>query len=492
VLAGPGTSSYHDPRRGIIDLGFVDEAQKSALIRKARVLAQPSVNESYSRVMMEAWREKIPVIARRSCLATATAVLRSGGGFVAESLDDWADAFLRLETVPAEEFDQLGQRGAAYAVEHADWTHVIQRFHEATDPEITRGPLHRGKRVDQIVETMAYGDAISDYARTLRARLQAQGHDGKIYARVIHPLVVDDTELLRPEPIAASAALIYHHSIAFDDLEMVLSARAPKALIYHNITPAHFFREYNPVFADQLDIGRSQLSALSGSFTACAAVSEYNAQELRELGFQNVAVVPVPVNFGRFDVTPAPVHRATGAQWLFVGRVSPNKGLRRLIEAFEIHACLDPAARLTIVGSYNPGDRYYLELLAIVREQSLEESVTFAGVVDEATLTAHYRSADLYVCMSDHEGFCVPLVEAMYFDIPIIASANTAIVETMGDAGLLVDDEAGPMEIAALAREVCTDAGLRDRIVDSQRRRRTAFDPATVFALSDAFIANLQ
>jgi glycosyltransferase involved in cell wall biosynthesis len=490
VLAGPGNDSYDDPERGVVDLGFVDEGTKLALLRGARALVQPSLNESYSRVIMEAWRENVPVIARTECLATATAVQRSGGGITAAGAHEWADAFSRLAAASPAELGELGRRGAEYAAAHADWSQVIERFRNATGLTAS-APARRGKRVDQVVETLAYGDAISDYARGLRSHLRAQGYDAGIFARAVLPRVAGEAEPLTPTALATSDAVLYHHSIAFKDIELVLGAPGTKALIYHNITPSRFFQKYDAEFGAHLERGRAQLAQLTGTFTACAADSEFNAAELRELGFHDVTVAPVPVNFARFDVTPSPLPAADGAQWLFVGRISPNKGLLDVIAAFEAYTCLDPAARLILAGAYDGGDRYYQELVEFVLEHNLEENVLFAGVVDEATLTAHYRNATLYICLSEHEGFCVPLVEAMYFDLPIIARAATAIVETMGDCGLLVDAGTDPLEIAVLARELVTDENLRAHVIASQRERRAAFRPDRVLSVMDAFVRKL-
>jgi glycosyltransferase involved in cell wall biosynthesis len=491
VLAGPGNNPYDDPEQGIRDLGFVDEGTKRALLRQARALVQPSVNESYSRVIMEAWREGLPVVARAGCLATATAVDRSGGGFVAEGLDSWCETFSRIELANSEELKDLGRRGLAYAALHSNWDNVVEQFRFATalsGPAIVRP---RGKRIDQVVETMAYGDAISDYARSLRSHLRALGYESDIYARIILPRVAAEARVISPEALAAAQGLIYHHSIDFNDLETILSAPTSKALIYHNITPAHFFRDYDAAFAGHLERGRAQLSLLADTFKLCAADSRFNADELRDFGFEEVTVIPVPINFARFDITPAPISQMSdGPQWLFVGRISPSKGLRQLLEAFEVFACLEPAARLILVGAYHPADRYYQELMKLVIERHLEANVVFAGIVDEATLTAHYRSADVYVCLSEHEGFCVPLVEAMYFDVPIVAAAKTAIVETLGDSGVLIDGM-DALETAALVREVLSDGGLRARVIDSQRRRRTAFLPENVFRDVDAFVARI-
>lgn len=413
------------------------------------------------------------------------------GGVVADGRDDWSAAFWRFETATPDILKELGARGSAYAAANSDWRRVIERFRTTTGLNAAPNIARSGKRVDQVLQTLTYGDAISDYARSLRSHLQAQGYDSSIYARYIHPRVGAEARVLDEKSLAASDAVVYHHSISFNEMEMVLSSSVPKALVYHNITPAKFFHDYDPTFANLLENGRAQLSGLNETFVACGADSEYNAQELREAGFQNVKVVPVAVNFARFDVTPVPIFAGNGTQWLFVGRISPNKGIRQLIEAFEAYLSVDRSACLVIVGAYSAADRYYQELVQMVVERGLDAHVTFAGVVDEATLTARYRDADLYVCLSEHEGFCVPLVEAMYFDVPIVARACTAVAETMGNAGVLIDAEADSFEIAALANAILTDERLREKIIDSQRSRRGAFLPERVFPIVDAFFAEL-
>lgn len=492
VLAGPGSASYHDPARGIIDLGFVDEGTKLGLIRRARALVQPSVNESYSRVLMEAWREGVAVIARADCLATATAVRRSGGGIIAEGIEDWTDAFARLGAASRDELAEFGTRGSAYAAAHADWPRVIERFRQATGLDAPAKAPRLGKRIDQVTQALAFGDAISDEVRFLRARLEQSGYDSVTHARFIDPLLGAEATVLSPTSMSGAHAVIYHHSIAFDDIDILLSADIPKALIYHNITPPDFFRDHDERFAELLERGRAQLAGLANEFEAAGGDSEFNTSELRALGFRNARVLPLAVNLARFDVTPSALYDlGNGARWLCVGRISPNKGIRPLLEAFEVYLSIDPAARLTLVGSYSGADPYYQDLSRFVLEHSLGSHVTFAGRVDEAGLTAYYRNADVYVCLSEHEGFCVPLVEAMYFDVPIIARTGTAITETLGDAGILIDAETDAFDIAAIAREIVCDDALRGRIIESQRARRPAFLPERVFPVLDALVSEL-
>jgi glycosyltransferase involved in cell wall biosynthesis len=493
VLAGPGEQSYAVNGGFVRDLGFVDEATKIALIRNAHALVQPSFNESYSRAIMEAWREEVPVIVQEACLATAMAVHSCGGGLAATDARDWGEAFAHLERLEGDARREMGRRGAAYARENADWDRVLERFRRAVGFDAPAPPARRGKRIDQVIETMAHGDAISNYACHLQDRFRALGYDSTIYAINVWRNADGRAERLEPYSLEASDAIVYHHSIRFDAPSALLKPAVRKALIYHNITPASFYQPYSPKFAGVLDEGRAQLRELLPAFNIAAGVSDYNAAELAALGGRSVRTVPIFVDFSRFDVTP-PQHvfeQTRGTRWLSVGRVAPNKGLHDVIEAFELFLGIDEDATLTIVGAFDRLDPYFHKLRSMVRSLHLEGNVTFTGNVDEASLCGYYRSADVYVCLSEHEGFCAPLVEAMFFDLPIVARASSAIPETLGGAGLIVEPGTGPGEIAALVNELRSDESLRARVLAAQRARRDAFLDERVFPPVDALIEEL-
>jgi glycosyltransferase involved in cell wall biosynthesis len=491
VLAGPGERSYDDPAGGVIDLGFIDAAAKRALVAAARGLIQPSINESYSRAVMEAWMERRPVAVHGACLATAMAVDACEGGFVARSDEEWSRVFAAFEGDDPK-LAAMGERGEAYALRFAAWDRVIPHLLETVfGPET--GPK-RGKRIDQFVQTLEYGDAISDYALHVRHRLRRLGYTSDIFAEGIGPRVAGEAIFYYERSFSESSAVIYHHSIASAATKTVAALRVPKALVYHNITPPHFFERHAPGFAELLANGRAQTGPLLPRFDHLVADSEFNADELRALTTQPVRTIPVVVDFRRFDRLPdqrVVAARSRGTSVVFVGRVSPNKGIARLLDAFEAFLCLDPSAHLSIVGRFDPADRYYEHLQRTLLERRLEAAVTFTGVVDEAELTAYYRTADLFVSLSEHEGFCVPLVEAMFFEVPIVALGTTAIPETLGDAGLLVSPDATAEEIGALMHAVTSDPELRGRAIEAERRRRTYFLPEAGERRLDDLIAVL-
>ena len=490
VLAGPGERSYDDGAHGIRDLGFVDEATKVRLLREAVALLQPSQNESYSRVLMEAWREEIPVVVDANCLATATAVQECRGGLLAASEDEWIAALRSLEEMQPTERRRVGSLGARYAAQHADWDASIARLRSAIGLDAAAVSQRRGKRVDQLLEGIDFGDAISDDARGIAGRLRALGYETSIYAAHLATGVHDASPL---PPSLNADALIYHHSIGSDVAERFISTSARKAVVYHNVTPSRFFAPYLPQVAEQLDRGREQLARVVASADICVGDSDFNAGEMRDLGGKGVRTIPVATAFHRFDVTPLPrVLRAKrGTAWLFVARVVPNKGLEALIDAFEAFMALDEDSSLVIVGKYDQNDPYYTLLRRKLTSAGIEPYVRFTGYARYEAIVGYYRSADVFVSMSEHEGFCVPLIEAMFFDVPIVARATTAVPSTLGVAGLLVEPDADAYEVAATVHELCTDDRLRAQVIAAQRERRRAFLPERVNPLIDAFVTDL-
>jgi glycosyltransferase involved in cell wall biosynthesis len=252
----------------------------------------------------------------------------------------------------------------------------------------------------------------------------------------------------------------------------------PLAVYYHNITPPEFFDRWEPGAAESVRSARSQLRKLASSVRLAMANSSWSAGELRAEGYPEPAVVPVLVDFDDYAAAPdqtttTRLRRAAargGAQWLFVGRVAPNKCQHDVIGAFAAYRAMhDPMARLTLVGGKTSA-LYHRALEQLGRELDLGDTLDLADSVTFPELLAHYRAASVFVCASEHEGFCVPLVEAMHFGVPVVAAATSAIPETAGDAALLVDDK-DPVVMASAVHRVLTDTPLRDRLIAAGRAR---------------------
>lgn len=350
------------------------------------------------------------------------------------------------------------------------------------------------RRVDHVLQTFQFGDAISDIAVFARDALRANGLRSNIYAENIGRDVANDAFPFSTRALRDTDAIIYHYAIGSKMTAAVKRLRAPKALAYHNITPPEFFEPYDAHFADVLRLGRDDLVGLAPSFDLLVADSQYNADELSTLTRRDVEVVPVAFDERRFASASDPIissRARPGAQWLMVGRIAPNKGLVRLIDAFAAFLTWDSEAALTIVGRYTASDPFYQQLRAQVAALGLHGRVLFAGSVSESALRAWYETSNVFVSLSEHEGFCVPLIEAMMFDLPIVASATSAIPETLGASGLLVSNEAGPREIAGIIAVLLADADIRGVLIAAQRERRRAFRAEVVLPILTRTVSHL-
>jgi glycosyltransferase involved in cell wall biosynthesis len=254
-------------------------------------------------------------------------------------------------------------------------------------------------------------------------------------------------------------------------------------VIYHNITPAHFFAGLNEHARRYSEIGREQLAEFAKVSELGIADSEFNAKELLRLGFAKTAVVPIIVDWSAFDVEPDPdVLRELSDERtdiLAVGQILPQKAVHKVVAAFARYRQGDPTARLWLVGSHAMSESYLGQVRDAIRTHRVEDAVTLTGSVPMSALVAYYRGATALVTLSEHEGFCVPLLEAMRSDLPIVASDAGAIPDTLADAGLLLANTEPDTVAAALERAV-GDAALRRDLIARGQRHLLAFTPEAV------------
>ena len=340
-------------------------------------------------------------------------------------------------------------------------------------------------RVHQFHPVLATGDAMSAHVFALQDRMRAWGHEAQAYAVETKPGVdgvLPYRRLFRD--VAREDLVVLHFSMGHEVFTQLAKLRARKVLVYHNITPAEFFRGINPHAATHARLGRRQLAELAPAIDLAIGVSAYNQRELDAAGYARTANVPILIDWRRYDQAP---DDAVLARWagirpllLFVGRVSPHKRQDDLIRMLAYYrACIDPTARLVLVGGYGDQPQYHARLAALVDALHLAPAVTFAGAVTTAELVAYYRSESAFVPLSEHEGFGVPLLEAMRFDVPVVAYGAAAIGETVNGAGVLLEtrDLAQAAEAVGLVLE---RPELRERLVAAGRRRLEAFDPDRV------------
>jgi len=353
-------------------------------------------------------------------------------------------------------------------------------------------------RIHQWVPAAHKADAIGDSARKVRAMLREMGHESELFA-----LTIDDDLRGDVLPFADAAAsggdvTIFHFALPSPMTEAFARLKGAKVLQYHNITPAAFFAPYDTGLFRLAALGRQELATLAGRVDLALGDSDFNRQELESLGFNRTGVMPIAVNTERITAAPPRpalerILRDGLINILFVGRIVPNKKIEDHIRLAEMYKrYIDSYYRFIFVGRYDGLPRYYAQIRALIEQyEMLPDRFWFTGPVPDDDLAAFYRWADAYVSLSEHEGFCVPLVEAMAADVPIVAYAAGAVPETLGGAGLLFSPK--DLEVAAeLLGSVVYDRGVRDGVLEGQRRRLQDFSPARIEQRLCSVLESLQ
>jgi glycosyltransferase involved in cell wall biosynthesis len=342
--------------------------------------------------------------------------------------------------------------------------------------------------VNQWIPAAHRGDAAGDHARALRGMLRASGHEADIYS-----LTIDDDMQGEVKPWTGPASrrgdvTILHFAVPSPMTEAFGRLPGARILVYHNVTPPHFFAPYDPDVCGLVRQGRRDLAALRDRTDLALGASEFNRRELEALGYPRTGVLPLVVDPARLrNARPVPsIERLLSdglVNVLFVGRIAPNKKIEdhiRLAEHYKRY--VDAYYRFVFVGRDDAVPRYGDAIRALIREYDmLPERFWFTGPVPDEELAAYYRHAHAYVSLSEHEGFCAPLVEAMAMDVPVLAYAAAAVPETLGGAGVCFAPK--DLEYAAeLLGALVYDEPLRQHVLDGQRRRLAAFSPARVQA----------
>jgi glycosyltransferase involved in cell wall biosynthesis len=327
--------------------------------------------------------------------------------------------------------------------------------------------------VHQVLATLGYGDAIGHEVLGIQRVLRDAGYDSEVFVetadRRLEPLTRDYRELV--DASAPENLLLHHFSIGSKASRTAYALPERMALIYHNITPPEYFVGIHTKLARQCYRGRRELRAYIDRCEMALGDSEFNRQDLEALGFPRTAVLPVVPDFSHLEAEPNRfVADAFDDEWtniVFVGRVIANKKIEDVIRFFHAyHTLFNYRSRLLIVGAFNMFERYLATLHHLIAELG-QPHVHFAGHVSDAELVAYYDVADLFLCASEHEGFCVPLVEAFYKQIPVLAYAATAVPATMDGAGVLFSDK-NPAVVAALMDAILSDVKMQDAIIRGQ------------------------
>lgn len=332
------------------------------------------------------------------------------------------------------------------------------------------------RAIHQVLAALAYGDAIGNEALAIREELRKRAYESDIFAEKVHPQMAGLARPLSEYEGAAGAdtLCVFHFSIGSAASSLVYHRTDPLICVYHNITPPEFFFPFHPHLARLCYHGRRELKAFANRSVLGLGVSEFNRKELEAAGFKPTGVLPIVVDWSRYDEAPSPVmlERLAGFDGptiLFVGRIVPNKKIEDLITtfaAFQRHH--RPKSRLLLVGDSVGHERYLRRLLETVHDLRVQ-NVVFTGQVTQGDLIAAYRSSQAFLCLSEHEGFCVPLQEAMHFGLPVVAYDAGAVRETLHGGGVLLREKR-PEQVAELVHQILRDGALRRNILATQER----------------------
>ncbi len=328
--------------------------------------------------------------------------------------------------------------------------------------------------IHQFLTSYSYGDAIGNETMVIRDYLRSQGFASEIFAQHYHPRyagqIINYKEYQRFS--APGNVAIYHFSIGSPVSKAFVRLQDRKVIIYHNITPHHFFLDYHRILAKDCYKGRIELKTLVEHVDLALGDSRHNELELIEAGFRKTAVLPLVMDFKKFDCPVHPVVRSLiddgKTNIIYVGRIIPNKKIEDVLTSFYFYQSrFNPASRLILVGEYRGFERYHSALMHHAQQLKIRD-LHVTGHIPEDELVSYYKLADLTLHLSEHEGFCAPIPESYHLGKPVIAFNAGAVAETMAGAGLLVEKK-DPLRIAALMDVVLTDKSLLSKLVEHQR-----------------------
>lgn len=332
-------------------------------------------------------------------------------------------------------------------------------------------------RIVQILKSLAYGDAIGNHVLALEKLFNDRKIENCIFAQVIDKRLPDDTAYdVRLYERKPGDVILYHFSTGTELNQRILEFGCPIVIYYHNVTPASFFEPYKKDMAKVCEAAMEDLEVLSQSklVKACIAVSKFNKEGLEEKNFScPIYVEPILLPFEDYrkksDEAMKKSYQDGKKNILFVGRIAPNKCQEDVIDAFyHYQKYYEKNSRLILIGSYSSTPTYYERLKKHIEDIDVKD-VVFPGHITFEQILALYEASDLFLCQSEHEGFCVPLIEAMLFKLPIVAYDAGAISDTLGGGGIVLNNK-NHLETAGVMNYVLTHPEIRHEILKEQKK----------------------
>jgi glycosyltransferase involved in cell wall biosynthesis len=355
--------------------------------------------------------------------------------------------------------------------------------------------MRRRRAVHQLVVGASPGDAIYDQALVIQKALQTWGYESRIYACHLHSALEERVFHYTRYRARSEDVVLWHYSIGSELSAFVRGLKCPVVMIYHNVTPLEYLQNVSSEMARLVQQGRAELADFRDIVRLALAVSEFNCLELEAAGYSHTGVLPIVLDEARYGVPSNPAllsrYDDEAVNLLFVGRIAPNKRQDDVIKVFYCYHHIQPSSRLFLVGqAWDPAEQYRVWLERLVNHLGLTGLVHLTGHVSFEDLVTYYRLADVFVSMSEHEGFGKPLIESMYFNVPVVAYAAAAVPYTLGDAGVLVHRKDHEV-IAELINLIVTDEDLRGRLLAGQQARFQAFRQESMLKLLGSYLQDV-
>ncbi len=494
---------YPDFSDRVIFNGYVDEVRLNQFYREADFLLAPSLYESFGFVYLEAMRTALPVVTFAS--GGANEIFEKGDGHGAHLVEpgktaDLAEAVGRLVESP-DVRQRLGTAGLSRFKETFTAETMARSHMEFYQYVLARSSTRRrsARVIYQVMEALDVGDAVSTITRR-NARLLSDLHQPKeILVRYAHEDVKQETRPLRQVVVKPDSGIIFHYWGYNTSTWLLSVARGPKALYYHSITPPHYFPPDSEAFRATSQ-GYAQLPQIIKRVDLLIGDSRYNLEGLIPyLDRPKPAIVVHPlVEVGEVQGAPydqalfSHLRRAGHVNIVFVGRIVRNKRQDQVMRVFDYYwREVNRHATLWLVGNDASDSSYRIELERLRLSFASGNRIMFTGKVSDSQVSAYIRAADVFLSASEHEGFCMPIVEAMAFDVPVLAHAATAVPETMGGTGLLIHQWDVP-RVAELMHLVLRDDPLRQKILTGQRVNLKRFESSVARVRLAAIVKYLQ
>lgn len=346
--------------------------------------------------------------------------------------------------------------------------------------------------VEQFLSGFHYGDAVGNSVLRFHRFLLSKGIDSKIVAITIDERFENDSVSFNDYKARDDSIKIYHFSISSPLSDFFITLKGFKILIYHNITPSHFFFDYSENLVRSTLLGREELDRLSDVFNISIADSEYNSEELKKLGFRNIKVFPIMIDIEDYkkEFIRGMINsfKKDKRNILFVGRVMPNKKIEDLIKFISVYRNLiSSPARLIIAGNRDGLPRYYHSLMNLADRLNISsEDLIFTGHIPFEELISIYSIADVFLSMSEHEGFCLPLIESMIFKVPVIAFSAGAVDDTLGGTGIIFKEKKFE-KLVFLADKIMSDKNISNGLINLYEERLNTYikesDPGKLLSI---------